>query len=137
MKSHIDSNVVGLFALGLWMTLLLCSYAWAGGEKSRIVWMTDDSIATVPVTPRGTVINFPAKPTKVILGRQGSFGLEFVEEDLAVSPLGPGVRSHLFVYLSGRRFTLDLVASTSGEAIVNIRDAKEKRLMPNGVIFRE
>jgi hypothetical protein len=87
--------------------------------------MSDDMVAKVFISSKGTVLSFPAKPTKVILGRQGSFGLEYVESDIAVSPLFTGASSNLYVYLFGRRFSFDLVASPSGSSIIKVIDKSE------------
>jgi len=88
--------------------------------------LNDESVAQVLVSTQGTVLSFPIKPTKVILGKAGSFGIEYVENDLAISPLSPSSRSHLFVYLFGRRFTFELIASSSdGNTVIQVRDSHE------------
>lgn len=87
--------------------------------------MSDDMVAKVFISTKGTVLSFPMKPTKVILGRQGSFGLEYVESDIAISPLFSGASSNLYVYLLGRRFSFDLVASPSGSSIIKVIDKSE------------
>jgi hypothetical protein len=112
--------VVLIIAIGLYAFF-------ASAEEVKIVRLNESSIAKILISARGTVLSFPAKPTKVILGRSGSFGIEYVENDLAISPLNLSSRSNLFVYLLGRRFAFDLVASQSaGSSVVQVRDAKEK-----------
>ena len=87
--------------------------------------LSDDLVAVVKISTRGTVLSFPVKPTKVILGKAGSFGIEYVENDLAISPLSLSSRSNLFVYLFGRRFSFDLIASPNDStSVVLVRDAK-------------
>lgn len=101
--------------------MLLVSKAFAG--EVRTVRLSDDKVAMIPVSARGTALSFPVKPTHVVLGKKGSFGIEYVESDLTLTPLGASVRSHLFVYLYGRRFSFDLVsAGESGAAVVLVRD---------------
>ena len=110
-----------LLAVVLSVFMLLVSKAFAG--EVRTVRLSDEKVAQISVSNRGTVLSFPVKPTRVILGKKGAFGIEYVENDLAVTPLGPGVRSHLFVYLYGRRFSFDLVGGNDlGAAIVLVRD---------------
>ena len=93
----------------------------------RSVRMIDTNVIDVPVSSKGTVINLPTKPTKVILGSSGTFGIEFVDDDLVVSPLLSGAQSNLFVYMLGRRFTFDLKAtSIGGVSILVVRDGFEK-----------
>lgn len=95
-----------------------------GADPVKTIHLSDETVALVRVSIRGTVLSFPVKPSKVILGRAGSFGIEYVENDLAISPLGSTARSNLFVYLYGRRFAFDLIASLSeGSALILVRDA--------------
>lgn len=95
-------------------------------KEAKVLRLNDTTTETVIVSGQGTVLNFPTKPSKVILGKSGSFGVEYVDSDLAISPLSPTARSHLFVYLYGRRFSFNLVTSmTDGNAIVLVRDARE------------
>ncbi|MEI8025265.1 MAG: hypothetical protein WCI18_02850 [Pseudomonadota bacterium] len=98
----------------------------AYGQEVKTVYLKDTQVAAIPVLIRGTVLSLPTKATKVILGNTGSFGIEYVENDLAISPLKTNARSNLFVYMLGRRFTFDLRATESGgQSIVVVRDAIE------------
>ncbi len=95
-------------------------------SEVKMIRLSEASVAKVFISTRGTVLSFPTKPSKVILGRANSFGIEYVENDLAISPLSLSARSNLFVYLFGRRFAFDLVASPeSGTSVIQIRDALE------------
>jgi len=95
-------------------------------DDVKIVRLNESKIARINISTRGTVLSFPAKPTKVILGRSGSFGIEYVENDLAISPLNLSARSNLFVYLLGRRFSFDLVTSAgAGSSVIQVRDSVE------------
>ena len=86
--------------------------------------LNDHQIVQVSISNRGTILSFPAKPTKVILGNAGSFGIEYVENDSAISPLKSGARSNLFVYLHGRRFSFDLRSLPgTGASLVIVKDA--------------
>lgn len=110
-----------LLAVLMAVLMLLVSKAFAG--EVRTVRLSDDKVAMIPVSARGTALSFPVKPTHVVLGKKGSFGIEYVENDLTLTPLGASVRSHLFVYLYGRRFSFDLVSGgESGAAVVLVRD---------------
>lgn len=126
--SRADWNFVFFTAVTLVASILFTFKALAG-ESAKVVRLDDKTVATVYISGRGTVLEFPVKPTKVILGKNGSFGLEYVENDLAISPLSPSARSNLFVYLFGRRFSFDLVTSmTAGSAIVQVRDSAESKM---------
>ena len=117
-----DLDFFFLIVISLFLCVFFTHRALAGDVK--IVALDDEKVARVAVSTRGTVLSFPIKPTKVILGKSGSFGLEYVENDLAISPLSSASRSNLFVYLLGRRFSFDLIATPSeGSAIILVRDA--------------
>jgi hypothetical protein len=107
----------------------------AYAQEVKTVYLNDTQVVQIPISSKGTVLSFPAKPNKVILGNTGAFGIEYVEQDLAVSPLRPGARSNLFVYIMGRRFTFDLRTSMEGGySIVVVRDAIEApQKAPKGV----
>jgi len=125
----VDWNFIMFLIVTLTVSILFTYKALAAGQTAKVVKLNDKTIATVIISGRGTVLEFPVKPTKVILGKTGSFGLEYVENDLAISPLSPTARSNLFVYLFGRRFSFDLVTSmTDGSAIVQVRDSDESKM---------
>ncbi len=87
--------------------------------------MIIDHVGFSTTSRGGTVLSLPTEPSKVILGSAGSFGMEYVENDLAIS-LRTNARSNLFVYMYGRRFAFDLKASSSGgSSIVVVRDEIE------------
>lgn len=102
----------------------------AFSDEVKIIRLDDKTIGKVLISTRGTVLNFPIKPSKVILGRSGTFGIEYVENDLAISPLSVSARSNLFVYLFGRRFSFDLVTSPQGGSpVIRVLDALEPKPM--------
>lgn len=89
----------------------------------KILKLNESTIGRIYLTPgRTTVLSFPMKPSKVILGNQGSFTVQYVENDLAISPTRVGARSNLFVYVASRRFALDLISGGTADFIVVIRD---------------
>jgi hypothetical protein len=114
------------------LVLIMCLITTiAQAKNARTVHMTDKRTEAIYIPVGKTaILSFPTKPTKVILGNQGLFGVEYVEQDLAISPLKMGAHSNLFVYLEGRRFGFDLKASSSdaGDEIILVRDAEEKKL---------
>jgi len=96
---------------------------------AKTLYMKDTDVARVTVTlGRTTILSFPTRPSKVVLGNKNLFAVEYVESDLAISALHPQARCNLVVYLQGRRFSFDVVASPgSGDEILLIRDALLKR----------
>jgi hypothetical protein len=103
----------------------------AASEASQVrrLRLNSEAVAEIKVSTKGTVLSFPTKPQKVLLGRKNSFGLEYVENDVAISPLSLNSKSNLTVYLEGRRYTFKLVTSDAkGDEIVLIRDSLERAL---------
>lgn len=100
------------------------------------LYMKDTDVARVTVMlGRSAILSFPTRPSKVVLGNKNLFAVEYIENDLAISALAPHARCNLVVYLQGRRFSFDIVASaTSGDEILLIRDAmlKPKAKKRNG-----
>ena len=122
-----DKLIRWQFLIVIVLHVLLCLFAVKSfASEVKLIRLSEASVAKIFISTRGTVLSFPTKPSKVILGRANSFGIEYVENDLAISPLGLSARSNLFVYLFGRRFAFDLIASPeSGTSVIQIRDALE------------
>ena len=81
-----------------------------------------DEVRSVPVSFQGAIINLPAKPDKVVLGNQHSFSVDYVGNDVVIAPLSSRSRANVFIYVSGRRFSIDLYAKATGFTIIQIRD---------------
>lgn len=115
-----------VLALGL---IIVSSAGYADNVKT--LYMAESTVAQVPVSTKGMVLSFPTKPSKVILGNGSSFAVEYVENDIAITPMSVRSRANLFVYMLGRRFSFDLIASpTAGNAIVMVRDQIEMPSTP-------
>lgn len=126
----IDFDFIALIFVSVLLFLAIVRHG--NAREVCPVRLDDKMIARIAVSSRGTVLSFPVKPTKVVLGKNGSFGIEYVENDLAISPLGSTSRSNLFVYLQGRRFSFDLFTdSNKGCAVVSVRDAFEVQTRVN------
>jgi len=110
---------------------LLCSTAFPA-SKARTVFLSDKRMEAVRIAPgRSVIISLPARPSKVIVGNQGLFAVQYVEKDLAISAVTAPAHSNLFVYLEGRRFGFDLqTAAQGGDEIVIVRDEVERTIKP-------
>lgn len=128
-EKDLDYNFIAFVVISAWMMAFFAGRVWAKSPTCT-VRLDSNSVARVAIGVDGTVLDFPTKPTKVILGRKGSFGVEYVENDLAISPLSSVSKSNLFVYLEGRRFTFDLKTSQSGGvcAVISVRDSEESQM---------
>lgn len=78
------------------ITFFCNSESWAGTVRTAY----GDGITMMPVNLRmgqSTVLRFTEKPKKVILGNSNYYSVEFIDNDLAIQPLG-AVTTNLFVY---------------------------------------
>lgn len=99
---------------------------WAA-DNVKTLKLCENSVATAFVSSKGTVLDFPADPEKVVLGTKGSFAIEYIRNDLAISPATMSSRSNLFVYLQGRRFSIDLATAPGGATLYFIRDCQDAK----------
>jgi hypothetical protein len=97
-------------------------------QNVKTLRLCDDGVATALISPKGTVLDFPANPEKVVLGTKNSFSIEYIRNDLAISPSTMNARSNLFVYLQGRRFSLDLATSPAGATLYFVRDCEAEKV---------
>ena len=93
----------------------------------RYIELDDSTIGEIRIHPGGTVISFPVKPTKVIIGQKNSFDVEYIANDIAIAPLSKTATSNLFVYLLGQRYSFSIRVSQAGaDKLILVRDPKEK-----------
>lgn len=99
-------------------------------SQARSVYLSDKRTENVTIVPgRSTILSFPSHPMKVILGNQGLFAIEYVENDIAIAAIKAPARSNLFVYLEGRRFGFDLkTAPDKGDELVLVRDSEDRKV---------
>lgn len=97
-------------------------------ESVKTLRLCEKSVAQVFVSPKGTVLDFPAEPEKVVLGTKGAFAIEYIRNDLAISPATLNSKSNLFVYLQGRRFVLDLATNGAGTTLYFIKDCDSDKV---------
>ena len=100
-----------------------------GSDDTRTIFLSDEQVATVFVHPGGSILTFPAKPTKVIIGREHQFDVSYIENDVAIVALVPSASANMFVYLLGRRYAFNLkTVPDRGDRIIVIRDARDNRV---------
>jgi hypothetical protein len=76
----------------------------------------------ISVAQDGSVINLPAPPDRIVVGRKDVFSVEAVGSDIVVSPMQSGESSSLFAYVQGRRFSFRLSANGRAAAVYLIDD---------------
>ena len=110
--------------LFLWSFLAAGAGATDVTPRAKTLYMKDTDVASVRVAlGRSTILSFPARPSKIVLGNKNHFAVEYIESDVAISALHPQARCNLVVYLQGRRFSFDLTTQlTNGDEIILVRD---------------
>lgn len=87
----------------------------------RTIGVNNDSMAPIYLRlGKSTVLRFPDKPRKVVVGNQNYYGLEFIENDVAIQPLG-SVSTNLFVYTERRTYGFLLTPGERYDDLVFIR----------------
>lgn len=111
------------------LMLLICTSE-ALASTARTLYLSEKNTEPIRVVPgRSTILSFPSRPTKVILGNQGLFAIEYVENDIAIAAVKAPAHSNLFVYLEGRRFGFDLTTvAQAGDEIVLVRDSDDRKI---------
>lgn len=109
------------------LILYLSSQVFA--ENVKTIKLCEKSVALIYISSKGTVLDFPSEPEKVVLGTKNSFSIEYIRSDLAISPNTLNSKSNLFVYLQGRRFVLDLATSQSGVTLYFIKDCDADKVL--------
>lgn len=90
---------------------------------SNVRTLAVDNQAMAPIFLRmgkSTVLRFSEKPKKVVVGNQNYYGLEFIENDVAIQPLG-AVPTNLFVYTEGHTYGFLLTPGERYDDLIFVR----------------
>ncbi|MBX3034590.1 MAG: hypothetical protein KF865_11755 [Bdellovibrionaceae bacterium] len=94
---------------------------WVHAGSVRTIGVNNDSMTPIYLRlGKSTVLRFPDKPRKVVVGNQNYYGLEFIENDLAIQPLG-AVSTNLFVYTERRTYGFILTPGERYDDLVFVR----------------
>ena len=113
--------------LNFLLLLSIVPLTWAA-EDVKTIRLCENTVAVVLISPKGTVLDFPGDPEKVVLGTKNSFSIEYIRNDLAISPATLNSRANLFTYLQGRRFSLELSTSASAPTLYFIKDCLDQKV---------
>lgn len=103
MKARKTSELVFLI-LGL---VALCHIALANGVRTVVV--KPNSIEPIYLSMgKSTVLRFRDHPRKIVIGNQNYFGVEFIENDVALQPLGQ-IKTNMFVYTENKTYGFYLI----------------------------
>lgn len=95
-----------------WLTVFLIhffAFTLAHAEGIRTIHVDSDKIHPVYLAlGKSTILRFKDRPKKVVVGNQNYFGIEYIDNDLAIQPQGV-VKTNLFVYTETRVYGFHLV----------------------------
>ncbi len=87
----------------------------------RTVAVNNDAMAPIFLKMgKSTVLRFIDKPKKVVIGNQNYYGLEFIENDVAIQPIG-AVGTNLFVYTEHHTYGFLLTPGERYDDLVFVR----------------
>lgn len=91
------------------------------GSSVRSVAVNNDAMAPIFLKMgKSTVLRFIDKPKKVVIGNQNYYGLEFIENDVAIQPIGV-VGTNLFVYTEHHTYGFLLTPGERYDDLVFVR----------------
>jgi hypothetical protein len=92
-------------------------------KKSRKVYANDKEIKSIYLTlGRSTVLTFNDKPVKVVVGNKNYYNVEYINNHVAIQPLGT-VDTNLFVYTENKRtyaLHLKMVSPAGSDDIAHV-----------------
>ena len=93
----------------------------AFASNVRTIGVNNDTMAPIFLKMgKSTVLRFVDKPKKVVIGNQNYYGLEFIENDVAIQPLG-SVGTNLFVYTEHHTYGFLLTPGERYDDLVFVR----------------
>ena len=88
----------------LLVVLVLCPFSKVFAGGIRTLYVNDENMQAIRLRMgRATVLRFPEKPKKIVIGNQNYYSVEFVDHDLTIQPLDD-VETNLFVYTPYRTY---------------------------------
>lgn len=104
--------------------ILVGLFIFSSFAHARVRTLTLDDTKMYPVflkLGKSTVLRFNERPTKVVIGNKNYFNLEFIENDLAIQPLGV-VNTNIFIYTKPKTYGMMLkVGSGNYDDLVKVR----------------
>lgn len=100
-----------LYTLSFLILCLVSKVAYS--QRIKEFEIKKDAIIVVHTsTGYTTLLSFPTKPTRVVVGDQDSFRIEFVGNNLAIKPLVSGVKTNLFVFTRDEQYQCTLISGS-------------------------
>lgn len=123
-----------IISKNFWLGLIFSSVSWLNESWAGTVrTVYSDGVTMLPIYLRmgqSSVLRFTERPKKVVLGNSNYYSVEFIDNDLALQPLG-AVTTNLFVY--GQKYVYGFILKTNQGAsyddLVQV-DLKENKQTP-------
>lgn len=119
------------------LSVLLMAYepakVWADSRVRRVQVLNDQIVTVKTAQGVATIVQVPDRPNSIVVGDQGAFKVEYLDQAITIKPNRPGARSNLYVYTDFRRFNIQLVTTNESNAdyVVYLENPTEKIKQPN------
>lgn len=103
--------------------LLLALFSLNVHAKVRDLTLSSEDMGKIYLKMgKSTLLRFPNKPKKVVIGNQNYFNVEFIDNDVSIQPLGVAT-TNLFVYeeYQSYGFILSVIGHDSYDDLVNVK----------------
>lgn len=114
--------------LSLCFGALLFEPSIAEGRVRKVEVQQDQIVVVRTALGIATLIQVPDRPSSLVLGDQGGFKVEYLDQAITIKPLHGAAKSNLYIYTDYQRFNVQLVTGSEGLAdyVVYLNLPKEK-----------
>ena len=103
MKRLLETGLIGIFLM------------FEASGKVRNIRVNDQKMFLIRLKiGKSTLLSFPTKPQKIVMGNSALFKVEFVGNELALNPKGI-IETNLFVYTKKKMYAFLLKVNQTGD----------------------
>ena len=101
---------------------------WADVRVRKVEVKRDQIVTVRTAIGIATIIQVPERPNSIVVGDQGGFKVEYLDQAITIKPIHGSARSNLYIYTDYRRFNVQLVTAgeSSADYVVYLENPKEK-----------
>lgn len=103
-------------------------------NRVRYIEVQNDQIVKVQVSLGiATIIQVPDRPSNIVVGDQGSFKIEYLDQAITIKPLRLGAKSNLYIYTDWKRYNIELISGPENVAdyLVYLKTPSRKLIKSN------
>lgn len=111
------------------LTVMFFSWNIEAKDRIRRVEVKVDQITRVNTSLGiATIVQVPDRPSRVVLGNQDLFKVEYLDQAITIKPLARSSKSNLYIYTDYRRFNVELISGDQAQAdyVVYLENEKQK-----------